>query len=112
MGEGELVLEVWDQDFFSDGEFMGEARLPLDVVLHSDGNSIEMPLSNRPGEGIGKITAGSITFKLIRQVKPQMAACPPRQYVKIDGSSVAEAPISIVAIKDPVEEARRQKYDK
>jgi hypothetical protein len=57
---GQLVLEVWDKNFFADGEFMGEIRLSANDILHPQSGNQEMVLRNRPGLPPGKIRGNYI----------------------------------------------------
>lgn len=105
---GDLVLEVWDKDFFGDGQFMGEYRIAADMVLHPNPISQEENLQNRPGQKKGKIS-GTIVFKLIQKSKIQRIDCPHRPVVEEKVVDKTLSPLDLVVIKDPDAEIKRQK---
>lgn len=109
----DMVLEVWDKDFFSEGEFMGEYRIPSENYLHPSEGNQKVELQNKPGQPKGKIK-GTITFKLVQRFKMQRVDVNSRDYIeeKTRAHKSLPSPLPVAVIRDPLEEARRQSYEK
>lgn len=108
---GEVVLQMYHQDFFTNAEFMGEVRLPPEVMLHPRQGNIDVELKPMKGQGKGKIK-GTLTCKLVQKMTPQKLFVSPREYKEEAYSNVPLAPIKLNVVKDPKEEEKRQKYEK
>ena len=107
---GELVLQVWDEDFFTAGTFMGEARVASDVLLHPTEETMKLELTAERGMPLGKIT-GQVGFKLALRLKPQYPDVLPAS----TRENVYKPPqldsMALTTIKDPDMEAKRQAYE-
>ncbi len=106
----ELVLEVWDKNFFTQGEFLGEVRLSGVDFIHPIVGIQEMELLNKPGKFKGKVK-GALTFKLVERWTTQRVICFAKEYQEIKLIDSQFSPVDISVIRDPEEEARRQKVE-
>ena len=106
----ELILEVWDKNFFTQGEFLGEVRLSGFDFIHPIVGIQEMDLLNKPGRFKGKVK-GTLTFKLMERWMTQRVLCPAQEYQEIKLIDSQFSPLDISVIRDPEEEARRQKVE-
>ena len=107
----DLVIEVWDKNFFTQGEFMGEVRIRGEELLHAVEGSQEVQLSNRPGRFKGRIK-GTLSFKLIERFQPQCVRCKPKEYNEDKLVDQSLSPMPLKVIRDPEQEMRRQKLEK
>lgn len=106
----ELVLEVWDKNFFTQGEFLGEIRLSGVEFLHPVVGIQEMELLNKPGRFKGKVK-GTLSFKLVERWMAQRVLCSAKEYQEIKLIDAQFSPLDISVVRDPEEEARRQKVE-
>ena len=107
---GELVLEVWDKDFFKEGDFMGEVRLSGDILLHPSSTNLELPLGAKPGKPLGKIK-GTLTFKVISRVITQRPPCLQPKVLEWQPISSKMEPQPLIMAFDPEQEAKRQQRE-
>lgn len=110
---GRVTLEVWDKDFFKQGDFMGEVHLNSDVILHPPSGSIELALQpkdymlERSNSKANKIT-GSIIIKLIKRYVSQKPKFEQLNVVILDEIPPQLDVIKVNMVYDPMEELHRQ----
>jgi Ca2+-dependent lipid-binding protein len=110
----DLHLEVWDRDFFTGGEFIGEVVISGEELLQpQDSNTHDAPLKPREGMPNAKRIKGVLTYRLVSVYKRQALSFPPKEFAEVKTSSTASyTPVDIRVARDPEEEEKRQKFDK
>ena len=106
----ELVLQVWDQDFFTSGTFMGEVRISGDTLLHPPIDVQNIEVQNIDGKVKGKIE-GKLSFQLSMRVKPQYPDLLPSEVTNRSHKPQPLEPLEMTTLKDPEEEVRRQAFE-
>lgn len=110
-----MFIEVWDKDFFREGDFLGEIVLTSDILLHPPISTIELPLQPKADEGFSRNKnkiSGSITVKLITRLTFQKPKFDLLSNVIIEDIPPTLDIMNYDVIYDPEEEIRRQKREK
>jgi Ca2+-dependent lipid-binding protein len=129
LGE-ELVVQVWEKNFFADGVFMGEIRIPAEQLLHPKLFNQEHQLKPmQAGHGHTQAEAnalnskdikGSIVIRLVQKYHHQRLELQPA-YVdpaaikgRKQGSQQNEQfdIVDLAVARDPDEEKKRQQFEK
>ena len=107
---GDVVIEMYHQDFFTVGDFMGEVRIPIETLLHPRPGNVDVELRPRNGEKSSKIK-GTLTYKLVQRWTPQRLNIKPTEYLEDAYNISPLSPVPMTIVKDPREEVKRQKYE-
>ena len=110
-----MYIEVWDKDFFREGDFLGEIVLTSDILLHPPNGTIELPLQPKADEGFSRNKnkiSGSITVKLITRLTFQKPKFDLLSNVIIEDIPPTLDIMNYDVIYDPEEEIKRQKREK
>jgi hypothetical protein len=110
---GEMSFEVWDKDFFKDGDFMGEAKVTSDVFMHPPSSPIDLTLQAKPGEDPvkGSKVQGMLTVKFGVRVLQQRPPCEQQEAREYKLAQPTLDPVTLTMAYDPDQEAKRQKRD-
>jgi hypothetical protein len=110
---GEMCFEVWDKDFFKDGDFMGEVKVTSDVFMHPPSTPIDLTLQPKPGEDPvkGSKVQGTLTVKFGVRILQQRPPCEQQEAREYKLSQPTLDPVTLTMAYDPDQEAKRQKRD-
>ena len=106
----DLLIQVWDRDFFTGGECVGEVVVPGDILLHPEVDlAIEAPLRSRRGDKPNKKIRGTLTYKLVPRMVPQRLSFPSVEFIEVkQATSASFQPQDLSIVMDPEAEAKRQ----
>jgi len=110
-----MFIEVWDKDFFREGDFLGEIVLTSDVLLHPPNSTIELSLQSKVDDGFSRNKnkiSGTLTVKLITRFTFQKP-----KFDLLTNAIIEDIPPTLDmmyydVIYDPEEEIKRQKREK
>ena len=110
-----MYIEVWDKDYFREGNFLGEIVLTSDILLHPPNSTIELPLQPKADEEFSRNKnkiSGSLTVKLITRLTFQKPKLDLLSNVIIEDIPPTLDILNYDIIYDPEEEIKRQKREK
>jgi hypothetical protein len=110
-----MYIEVWDKDYFREGNFLGEIVLTSDILLHPPNSTIELPLRPKADEEFSRNKnkiSGSLTVKLITRLTFQKPKLDLLSNVIIEDIPPTLDILNYDVIYDPEEEIKRQKREK
>ena len=121
-----MVFEVWDKDYFKEGEFMGEARVTGDVFMHPASGAVDLTLlprsyssnhQNNDTTGNTTTTAtaskirGTLSVRFVSYILPQHPPCEQQSSREYKLSQPTLDPMNVLMTYDPQEEIKRQKRE-
>jgi Ca2+-dependent lipid-binding protein len=114
----ELVLQVWEKNFFTDGVFMGEVRIPAEQILHPKLFNQEFYLTAMKKAqrlhvpGGPSAVKGSIVVKLVQKYHHQRLELKPTDFTLKPYFHAPMEIIDVTVARDPDEEKKRQQFEK
>jgi hypothetical protein len=110
---GEMTFEVWDKDFFKDGDFMGQAKVTSDMFMHPPPTPMDLALRPRPGDDplLSERIQGTLTVKFVVRVVPQHPPCETLVAQEFKMVQPSLDPVTLIMAADPEQEAKRQKRE-
>lgn len=115
---GEMTMEVWDKDFFKEGDFMGEAKVTGDVFMHPPPVPIDLELKPKPEvdphQAVAKLTKiqGTISVRFVARVVQQRPDCDQQRAKMFHMEKPQLDPVKLLMAYDPEQEVKRQKKEK